>query len=1050
MKLTIFLLLLGVFQVQANTYGQKNITIQVQQSAIEKVLNRIEQNSDYRFLYNYDLASLKKKVNLDVENTPVEEALKKLFSGTDLTYRLLENNLIVIHSSVQQMQDIRITGQVKSATGEPLGGVTIRVKDRPGGTNTDNLGNYTITVPDNAILIVSSIGYETQEVAVEGKQVVNITLVESQQQMEQVVVVGYGTQRRRDVTSAISVIGAKELEDRPIVSALQGIQGKAAGVQVVQPSGKPGAGLAVSIRGNTSLTASNSPLYVVDGVPTNDINYINPADIESFSVLKDASAAAIYGASGANGVVLITTRKGSSRKTAVRFQTYQGFSKVEKTIDVLDRTQYLALMTELGYADPGTHNTNWQDMVFGSGRESNYQMSVSGGSEGSQYFTSLGYQKQEGVVAPSEYERYSARLNLNNKVSKRFNISTNIGFTKSTFVDVQDNAGVARGGTILSTLTTPPTIGVFNPDGTYTSNPNKGGWENPISNAFAAWQESSDHRILGNVQAEIFIIPGLTFKSNLGADYRTNRYDYFLDPNSTDWGRQNKGIGIARSSQQFVWLNENTFNYKKEFGDHSLNALAGMTVQESTWEGSYAEGHDFPNASVRTLNAARERIASTTTVGEWSKRSYLARLGYSFMDRYLFTSNFRADGSSRFPEDNRYGFFPSFSAGWRLSEEAFLNDVDWLTDLKLRAGWGMIGNDEGIGDYSYYQLFAPTGTGGFSPRGLANEELQWETTTQTNIGIDASLFNNRVTVTIDGYLKKTTDLLVNVQLPPSSGADVQTLNVGAMENKGFEFQVSSRNFVGDFSWSTDLNFSTNKNKVTSLGVATKELNFGGIYERGDAILVREGLPLGTFFGYISDGVDPQTGMIVYRDLDKDGAITPEGDRTIIGYAQPKFVYGMTNNFSYKNFELSVFLQGVTGNDMFNASRIDLESMNDSKNQTTDVLRRWTSPGQVTDIPVAVKESTDNTRISSRFVEKGAYMRIKSMTLSYNIPAAPMKRLGITRASIYATGQNLLTITDYKGFDPEVSQYGGNGASIGIDYGTYPQARTIIFGLNVEF
>lgn len=313
-----------------------------------------------------------------------------------------------------------------------------------------------------------------------------------------------------------------------------------------------------------------------------------------------------------------------------------------------------------------------------------------------------------------------------------------------------------------------------------------------------------------------------------------------------------------------------------------------------------------------------------------------------------------------------------------------------------------------------------------------------------------SLFNNRVTVTIDGYLKKTTDLLVNVQLPPSSGADVQTLNVGAMENKGLEFQVSSRNFVGDFSWSTDLNFSTNKNKVTSLGVATKELNFGGIYERGDAILVREGLPLGTFFGYISDGVDPQTGMIVYRDLDKDGAITPEGDRTIIGYAQPKFVYGMTNNFSYKNFELSVFLQGVTGNEMFNASRIDLESMNDSKNQTTDVLRRWTSPGQVTDIPVAVKESTDNTRISSRFVEKGAYMRIKSMTLSYNIPAAPMKRLGITRASIYATGQNLLTITDYKGFDPEVSQYGGNGASIGIDYGTYPQARTIIFGLNVEF
>ena len=1049
MKLTVLLLLVGMFQVHANSYGQEKITLQVKQGEIEKVLNRIEQHSDVRFLYNYDLQSLRKKVNFNVENTTVQEALKQLFTGTDLTFRMLENNLIVIHSSQQVLQDIRITGQVKSVAGEPLAAVTIRVKDRPGGTNTDNLGNYSITVPDNAVLIVSSIGYETQEVSVNGREVVNITLVESQQQMEQVVVVGYGTQRRRDVTSAISVIGAQELEDRPIVSALQGIQGKAAGVQVVQPSGKPGAGLAVSIRGNTSLTASNSPLYVVDNVPTNDISFLNPADIESFSVLKDASAAAIYGASGANGVVLITTKKGSARKAAVRFQTYQGFSTVEKKLDVLNREQYLALMTELGYADPGTHNTDWQDMVFGSGRESNYQMSVSGGSAGSTYFTSLGYQKQDGVVAPAAYERYSARLNLNNKVSKRFNISTNIGFTKSKFVDVQDNAGVARGGTILSTLTTPPTIGVFNADGTYTSNPNKGGWENPISNAFAAYRNSSDHRILGNIQAEVFIVPGLTFKSNLGADFRTNRYDYFLDPYSTDWGRQNKGIGIGSNSQQFVWLNENTLNYKKAFGDHSITALGGMTVQESTWEGAYTEVHDFPNASIRTLNAGREKIASTTTVGEWAKRSYIARLGYSFQDKYLLTSNFRVDGSSRFPEEHRYGFFPSVSAGWRISGEDFMSGVDWVNDLKLRAGWGKIGNDEGIGDYSYYQLFSPS-QGGFNPGGPANEDLTWETTTQTNIGIDASLFNNRVTVTLDGYIKKTTDLLVNVQLPPSSGTPEQTLNVGSMENKGFEFQVSTKNFVGDFNWTTDLNFSLNRNKVTSLGAATKTLNFGGVYERGDAILVRAGLPLGAFYGYVSDGVDPQTGMIIYRDLNKDGSITPEDDRTIIGYAQPKFIYGMTNNLSYKNFELSVFLQGVAGNDMFNASRIELESMNDSKNQSTDVLRRWKSAGQVTDIPRALKESTDNTRISSRFVENGSYMRIKSMTLSYNIPSVVMKRLGISKASVYATGQNLLTITDYKGFDPEVSQYGGNGASIGIDYGTYPQARTVIFGLNVEF
>jgi TonB-dependent starch-binding outer membrane protein SusC len=1058
MKLTFFLVVLSVCQVHANVYGQGNITLNLQQTSIDKVLNKIEKTGGFRFLYNYDLKALKQKVNVDVKNSGIKETLDKILSNTDLTYRMLGNNLIAIISETQEKQAIRVTGKVTGPNNEPLFGVSVTVKGTSTGTSTDNSGEFSITAEENATLKFSYIGYLDKEVAVNGQNVVNVELAPSDKQLDQVVVVGYGSQRKKDITGAVSVVKASDFESRPIVSAAAGLQGQAAGVNVFASSGKPGWGLTVSVRGNTSLTATNDPLYVVDGVIVGSIDFLNPQDIETFSVLKDASSAAIYGASGANGVVLITTKKGTSGKAKITVNAYTGFSNFAKKVDVLDRDQYLDLIKSMGYTDPNNNNTDWQDVAFGTGKEQNVQVAVSGGNAGNRYYVSAGYQKQQGVVAPADYDRYSVRANLENKVKDWLTVTTNLSYLRSAFVDITDNAGGARGGTILSTLSSPPTLGIYKPDGTYTSNVNQGSWENPIAMAFGADQKSIDNRVLGNIAADIRLMPGLNFRSNFGIESQGSRWDKFQDPYMTDYGRSVKGVAYTSSTQRFVWLFENTLNYTKQFGDHNFSALVGHTMQESDYKYSYAEGRNFPDASVRTLNAAQLRISMPTTESQWSKRSYLARVNYSYKDKYLLTTNVRYDGSSRFPSSERWGVFPSVAVAWRISNEEFMENNNLFSDLKLRVGWGKTGNDA-IADYASRALFVPDGAGGYTFDNLPKDKLTWEKTTQTNVGVDASFLNNRLNVTIDAYLKKTNDLLVAVQPPPSSGFGSQTYNVGSIENKGLEFTlnavaVNSR----AVKWNINGNISFNRNKVTSLGDFTQSIPYGGVYERGNAIRVEAGKPLGSFYGYVSEGVDPANGMIRYADLDKSGGLS-DSDRTFIGYAQPDFIYGLTNTVSYKNFELNVFIQGIQGNDIFNASRIETEGMYDSKNQSTRVLNRWKAAGQVTDIPRATGGTAGapagysndyNTFVSSRFVEDGSYMRLKAVTLSYKFGANLLQKFGITRMSVYATAQNLFTITNYKGFDPEVSQNSPNGPAMGIDYGTYPQSRSFIFGVTADF
>ncbi|TKB96480.1 SusC/RagA family TonB-linked outer membrane protein [Pedobacter cryotolerans] len=949
-------------------------------------------------------------------------------------------------------QEITITGQVKDQKGLPIPGASVKVKGTQNGASTENNGTYQLKAQANAVLIFSFIGFKTIEENVNSRTSANVILSEDNNQLNEVIVIGYGTTTKKDLTTSVVSVSSKDLENQPITNPLQAIQGRAAGVQVSSQSGKPGAGISISIRGNTSITASNSPLYVIDGVTSRDASFLNANDIETMTILKDASAAAIYGSSGANGVVLITTKKGSAGKLQVAFNAFSGFSNFWQKQDVLSRDQYVTLMTELGYTSFGGNNqTDWQDETFRTGTQNQYQVSLSGGVKGGQYYFSTGYQQDKGVVAPAKLDRITANFNGSQNITPWLKLTGNAVLTSSNSIDVGDNSSVSRGGVILGALTTPPTIGIFEPNGQYTTIPNAGGWDNPLALAFGSNNRNRNFRFIGAFGAQVNFTKDLYFKSTISTNSNQNFYRYYTDNFLTTYGRQERGVYRDNSVNESVWLNENILNYTKNFGKNLFTATGGYTLQSSDWQYNNNELTRFYDTSG---NPIAPSVALTIPQrAQWSKQSYLARISYSYDNKYLFSSNFRADGSSRFAKENRFGYFPSVSAGWRISAENFMKDSESINDLKIRGSWGKVGNDEGIGDYAYMKLYSVNAQGEYNLQNPANNALSWEKTTQTNIGLDLTMFNNRVTFTADAYLKKTNDLLINVQLPPSSGFGSQAYNVGAMENKGLEFVLSTKNFDREkFQWNTDLNFSINRNKVTDLGTTTQSLNFAGIYERDDAVRVVKDRPLGSFYGYVFTGVNPTNGAAQYADINGNGVTgsADPGDRTFIGSAQPKFIYGITNNFTYKNWNLNIFFQGVQGSQLFNASRIDLEGMFDAKNQSAAVLDRWTSPGQITNVPKALRASSENSLTSSRFVENASYLRLKTATLAYSFGTATLEKLKMSKITLFASGYNLLTFTKYSGLDPEVNVNSANGPSMGVDYGTYPQSRSILFGVNVGF
>ena len=980
---------------------------------------------------------------------------------------------------------VTVTGTVFDTNNEPVIGASVLEQGTSNGTVTDFDGQFVLDVANaNATLVVSYVGMKTANVALTGKTTVRVQLHDDTEVLEEVVVIGYGTQKKRDVTTAISSVDTEDLEKLPITSAAQAMQGKAAGVTVVKPNGQPGTGMVVRVRGTTSMNASNDPLYVVDGVPMTDIDFLAPNDIESMQILKDASSAAIYGSRAANGVIMITTKAGHARaeKVKVGFSMYGGWTQVAKRMESLNYEQYKEYLQNLGsnvvLPDGLTDQTNWFDETYQTGSTQNYQLNVSGSTDKVNYFLSGGYTNEVGIVNTTKYSRYNFRTALDVDVTKWLNIGANVAYAYSDKQGgISSGTGANRGGLVLSVINTPsyaPIYDVDNPNHYYTNFYGVSNITHPLENIERYKnQHTLQHRLLASgkgiitlydtkkFQREDNFVHSLKFTSTFTEDLRIINYTSFLDPEKTSWGRTQYGEGQDTRSFDQVTIWDNVLNYNGQFDKHNLDVMLGSSYTNSmyTWAGIY--GSHYADGTIQTLNAANkiDPGSTRTTASAWAIMSAFARVSYNYDSRYLISANFRADGSSKLAPKHRWGFFPSVSAAWRISGEQFMQDVDWIDDLKLRGGWGQTGNQAGIGDYAYLERWSinrqnwwetgkehsvPT----YSQSSLRNTDLTWETTTQSNVGLDWTLLKNRLSLTFDWYYKYTTNMLMWVTLPAGSAAvsSIQR-NEGEMSNMGVEFSLTSHNFVKkNFKWDTQFNISHNKNRLEKL--ATSQVYYDAkVTDILAEYCVRNtpGMPLGSFFGYKTGGVDPETGELIYLDTNGDGEVTAN-DRTYIGDPNPDFTFGMTNSFHFYGVSISFLLQGSYGNDIFNASRIETEGMYDAKNQSTRILDRWRRPGMQTSIPKAGFDM----RVSDYFVEDGSYIRLKDLTIGYEFSGNWMKKIGMTRLQPYFSAQNLFTLTKYLGMDPEVNQNGNSGTVQGLDYGTYPQTRSYVLGINIEF
>jgi len=1014
--------------------------------------------------------------------------------------------LVTFISALAQGQTtVHVTGTVSGESDQPLQGVTIKVKASAGQTFTDSAGIFRIDLPSaDAILEVSSVGYISQEVPVNGQASLFIRLVAQVKSLEDVVVVGYGTQRKKDVTGSVSSISENEFKKVAVTSVDQGIQGRSAGVQVTASNGQPGAGASIRIRGGNSINGGNEPLYVIDGFPvssppgsgallgpaSNPLATLNPNDIVSIDILKDASATAIYGSRGANGVVLITTRRGKAEQNKITFDAYYGVQKVRNSIPMLNAKDYAILANESEFnAGNGANvryrqsyidsiqgpGTDWADAILREAPMQNYSITASGGTAKTQYAMSFNYFDQKGIILNSGFKRGSFRVNLDSRLTDKLKVGNSIAFSYTRNDIVNNDESVT--GITYAALAFNPLQAVYQPDGSYTfASAPLNSINNPVALAREVDNFNLSFRAIGTVFAEYEFIKGLRVKISIGGDFGSIRENYYANSKVTPGIDAVNGNGLARVGNVTSknWLNENTITYDKSFNSrHTINALAGFTIQSTTAERNLASARGFPNDNLKfySLGAAQTTLPSTSNFTEGIIQSYLGRINYSLDHKYLLTLTSRVDGSSRFGSGNKYGFFPSGSIAWRLSEEDFIKDMGAFSDLKLRVSYGKTGNQ----DIAAYQSLSSLGTvqytygnnvnTGFAPGRIANPELKWETTAQTDIGIDMSVLNNRINLIADFYYKKTKDLLLDISVPWSSGFTSGLKNIGSVENKGFEIAVNTENIRGVFNWSSSLNFSINRNKVLDLGGLDMILNnniTSGLNGGVAFSVLKVGEPIGSFYGYRFDGLyqtpaevaaantgaTALLGYMRYEDINGD-KILDGNDRTVIGSAQPKFIAGLTNNFSYKGFDLNIFLQGSYGNKILFLHRIDLESMKAVNNGSAVSLTRWTGPGTTNYMPRAYRQAPREP-VSSRLVENGSYLRCRNLTLGYTLPGSALKSIGLKFVRLYVSAQNLFTITDYTGFDPEVSAYGQNNLAPGVDLSTYPSSKTFLFGLNIEF
>ena len=990
--------------------------------------------------------------------------------------KILTLALLFLSVSVFAQQH-SVKGTVTDQNGLPVIGMAVMEQGTTNGVVTDENGEYSITVssPD-VTLEFYSLGYETVTEAVRGRAVIDVVSGEEATALEGAVAIGYGTVKKQDLTTAVSVVSNEDMKLRPVSEASGFIQGKVAGVQVQQTSGLPGGGMTVRIRGASSIASSNDPLYVVDGVPVGEGNYaiayLSPNDIESMSILKDASSAAIYGSRAANGVVLITTKQGKvSRGPQINFSGYVGLSNVAKTYDVLNVEQYKDLMDEIGAVtlpDGLKDETDWFKETYQTGVSQNYQISVSNGNDKIRYYLGGGYTDEQGIIDVAYNRRYNFKASVDSDLFDWISVGTNMAYSSYKSNGIISGTGSNRAGVVLSVINTPTYAKVWdeeNPDW-YWTNFYGANLTTPAENmARTENNYNQTDRLLLTGYATIKFTKNLNFKSTVTMDRRWTHDYSFLDPIHTSYGRTQHGTASSTRADDMRMVYDNILTYNNSWnGVHNFEAMGGTSATTSRWEnlsGSRSYFSTEYNNVIWGLNGGNKGGLRGQSQGyaEWAIMSYLARVSYNYDSKYYITANIRADGSSKLAPGNKWGYFPSVSAAWRISAEPWMEDISWISDLKLRAGWGQSGNQSGLADYAWVQEYstnyydwtdeeyaeaAPT-LGGKS--NIGNKDLTWETTTQTNVGVDFAILDNRVTFTLDGYYKYTKDMLMNVPLPSPNPSIYR--NEGEMSNWGIEFAVSSVNIDRpDFTWNTDFNISMNRNRLEKLQLQ-QVYYYTKTSEALSEYVVRmtPGQPLSMFWGYNALGVDPETGMVIYEDINGDGKVN-SSDKQYIGNANPLFTFGMTNTLSWKGFNLSFLITGSVGNDIYNASRIEMIGMYNGSNQITDVLRRWRVPGQVTDIPKAGE--LDNLRASTRWVEDGSYLKIKNITLSYDFSGPWLReKLNISRIQPYITLDNMITFTNYSGYDPEMSQY-TSATSMGIDWGTYPNVKTVTFGVNVDF
>lgn len=992
-------------------------------------------------------------------------------------------------------QDRRISGKIVSAgDGSPLPGVSVQIKGTGKGASTDATGSYSISVPSGkSTLEIRSVGFSSQTIQIGTQSIINIALTESDNSLGEVVVVGYGTQKKSNLTGNVAQINSKAIENLPVLTTEQAIQGRAAGVFVESGNGKVGQGVKMRIRGSSSVSAGNEPLYVIDGIPMtsgfstntpNPLADINFNDIESIEILKDASAAAIYGARASNGVVLLTTKRGKAGKTNFNVSYFTGTSTPTNRRQFLNTAQYVELFKEaranagfsvaggenrftrygLGektrWSDPTSPNytnTNWEDQVLRTGSINQFDVNMSGGTDKTKFYASGSYSKQDGILVKNSFERISSRVNLDHKATDKLSVGINASLARTFNTRLANDNAFSTPMQIVALAPISPVIDPRTGDFTDTFNgADVTQYYNPLLSIANTDNTTEIYRTIGNVYGQWNIIPSLSFRSEYGFDMLFRNDDQYNGKktvrNSVNAGN---GESIKNNVNTFNYNTNNFLTFSKIFEQkHDLNVVAGMSFQQSKRSSIDAVGRNHPSDAYRTIASAATKAEANSFERAFTFLSYFSRLNYKFGDKYLLGLSGRVDGSSRFGANNRYGFFPSVSAGWILSEESFLKNNSSISLLKVRGSYGLTGNAE-IANFGSLGLFTAEGYAGIPGQRqfqIENPDLKWEKTAQTDIGVEIGFFNNRISAEVDYYTKKTTDLLLNVNVPGTSGFSQQLKNIGELENNGWEFVLRTDNKFGDLTWRASLNAATNANKILNL---QGQVITGGFLNRAV-----EGQALGVFFGPEYAGVDPDNGDALYFKNTKnaDGSIdrTKTNDvniseNVVIGNPNPTWIGGITNDFSYKGIDLSITFQGVYGNDVYNGAGKFMSANGDFyDNQTTDQMNRWKKKGDITNIPQARYVGGNGTAESSRYLESGSYTRLKTITLGYNLPKSITDKLNLTKLRVYATANNLLTFTKYTGWDPEVNTDYLTGVAAGNDFYSAPQPKTITFGLNLGF